>query len=51
MVRNIIDMIGLADEEELKQFSIEYATANKNERTDNIYIAFTDFYEKLKKIV
>lgn len=51
MVRNVIDMIGLADEEELKQFSIEYATANKNERTDNIYIAFTDFYEKLKKIV
>jgi hypothetical protein len=51
MVRQLIDMIGLADEEELKEFSIEYATANQNQRSDNIYIAFNDFYEKLKKIV
>jgi len=51
MVRQFIDMICLADEEELKQYSIEYATANKNQRSDNIYIAFNDFYEKLKKIV
>lgn len=52
MVRNFIDLISLVpDAEEIKQMSIAYCMANKEVKTENIYISFDDFYYQIKKSI
>jgi hypothetical protein len=50
LVKQFIELITtFPDEGELKEITIAYNFANKNHRSDNVYIMFEDFYWKVMK--
>ena len=52
IVRQFLDLISLfPDEDELKEIVVAYTVANKDVRTDNVFIMFEDFYWKVKNNV
>jgi len=52
MVRNFIDLISVVpDAEEIKEMSMAYCMANKEVKTENIFISFDDFYKQIKKSI
>ena len=50
IVKQFIDLITtFPDEAELKEITIAYNFANKDQRADNVFITFDDFYWKVIK--
>jgi hypothetical protein len=50
LVKQFIDLItNIPDEGELKEITIAYNYAMKNQRAENVYIIYDDFYWKVMK--